>query len=335
MVWPPRVVLADSLSIFEPVSPDAASIVKLAILVFAVAGLIFLVVSGVLYYSVWRFRESPGEQSLGEPPQVYGSMPIEVAWTAAPTMIVFFLVLVTTRTLWDVEPTLPTPAAGDNTLIVTVIGRQWWWEYLYETYDGRKLGFATANELHIPASGADTSRPTYLILKSADVCHSYWVPRLAGKVDLIPGRTNLLKLETTEVGLQRGQCAEFCGAQHAHMLLRVYVHPPEEFENWLAKEAQPAVDDPAVSEGKAAFLAESCINCHRVRGTIAAGSYAPDLTHLMARETLASGAVTNTPENLHQWIKDPQVAKPGCLMPDFKLDEARLDSIIGYLKTLR
>lgn len=262
-------------------------------------------------------------------------MPIEVAWTAAPTMIVFFLVLVTTRTLWDVEPTFPTPAEGDNTLIVTVIGRQWWWEYIYETYDGRKLGFATANELHIPASDDNTSRPTYLILKSADVCHSYWVPRLAGKVDLIPGRTNLIKLETKEVGLQRGQCAEFCGAQHAHMLLRVYVHPKEEFENWLQKEAQPAAEDPAVSQGKDAFLAESCINCHRVRGTIADGSYAPDLTHLMSRETLAAGTVPNTPENLHQWVKDPQVIKQGCLMPDFKLDAARLDSIVDYLKTLK
>src|SRR5690349_19824504 len=137
LVSPIQFVLADSLSIFEPISSDAAAIVKLAILVFAVAGLIFLIVTGVLYYAIWRFREAPGERSLGEPPQVYASMPIELAWTAAPTMIVFFLVLVTTRTLWDVEPTLPVPAAGDNTLIVTAIGRQWWWEYIYETYDGR------------------------------------------------------------------------------------------------------------------------------------------------------------------------------------------------------
>ena len=331
----PLMVLADSLSIFEPVSPSAASIVRLAILVFAVAGLIFLIVTGVLYYSIWRFRESPQEQSLGEPPQVYASMPIEIAWTAAPTMIVFFLVLVTTRTLWEVAPTLPKPAVGDNTLIVTVVGRQWWWEYTYETYNGRKLSFSTANELHIPASDPESARPTYLILKSADVCHSYWVPRLAGKVDLIPGRTNLLKLQTTQVGLQRGQCAEFCGAQHAHMLLRVYVDTPQDFESWLNKESQPAADDASVSQGKAAFLAESCINCHRVRGTAAAGSYAPDLTHLMSRETLASGMIANTPENLRQWVKDPQVTKPGCLMPDFKLDDARLGLIVDYLKTLK
>lgn len=327
--------LAHSLSIFDPASPSTTSILNLAILTLAIAGLIFLIVEGVLFYSIWRFREPPAERATGEPAQVYGSMPIEIAWTAAPTMVVFFLVLVTTRTLWDVEPKLPKPADGDNTLFVTVIGRQWWWEYQYDTYNGQKIGFVTANELHIPASSAATARPTYLTLKSADVCHSFWVPRLAGKVDLIPGRTNLIVLDTQETGLHRGQCAEYCGAQHANMLLRVIVHPPDEFEAWLAAEAKPAVDDPAASAGKAAFLAESCINCHRVRGTIARGDYAPDLTHLMARETLAAGMIPNTPENLHQWVHDPQDIKPGCLMPAFKLDDDKLDLVVEYLKTLK
>ena len=172
-------------------------------------------------------------------------MPIEIAWTAAPTLIVFFLVLVTTRTLWDVEKTRPEPKSGDNALFVTVIGHQWWWEYVYESYDGRRLGFVTANELHMPVSDDNTQRPVYLTLKSADVCHSYWVPRLAGKVDLIPGRVNSLVLETKEPGLQLGQCAEYCGAQHANMLLRVNVDEPEEFERWLANESKPAVEDPA------------------------------------------------------------------------------------------
>jgi cytochrome c oxidase subunit II len=327
--------LAHSLSIFDPASPSASSILDLAILVFAITGLILLIVYAVLYYSIWRFREPSGARSAGEPPQVYASMPIEVAWTAAPTLVVFFLVLVTTRTLWDVEPVLPASKAGDSTLFVTVIGRQWWWEYVYETYDGRKLGVITANELHIPASDEATSRPTYLTLKSADVCHSFWVPRLAGKVDLLPGRTNLLKLETTETGIYRGQCAEFCGAQHAHMLLRVVVDTPEQFERWLENEAKPAVDDPAVNAGKTAFLSESCVNCHRVRGTVAAGSYAPDLTHLMSRETLGAGVITNTPENLHRWVADPQAIKPGCLMAAFKLEDERLDLIVKYLTTLK
>lgn len=339
MVLAAGIPLAANLSIFDPASPSAHSIVNLAILTLAVAGLIFLVVEGVLFYSVWRFRVRSGDagpdgNAATEPPQVYGSMPIEVAWTAAPTMIVFFLVLVTARTLWEVEPKLPKPEPGDHALFVTVVGRQWWWEYQYQNYDGRTLSFNTANELHIPASDDAVSRPTYLILKSADVCHSYWVPRLAGKVDLIPGHTNLILLDTKETGLHMGQCAEYCGAQHANMLLRVYVHPQDEFEQWLASESQPAVEDAAARDGKAAFLAESCINCHTVRGTSARGTYAPDLTHLMARETLGSGIIPNTPENLHDWVHDPQVVKPDCLMPAFGLDQEKLDLIVNYLATL-
>ncbi len=321
------------MSIFDAASPSAHSIVNLAILALAVAAIIFVIVEGVLIYSVWRFRQATDEPT-GEPPQVYGSMPIEVAWTAAPTLVVFFLVLVTTRTLWDVEPTLPKPQPGDNALFVTVIGHQWWWEYVYESYDGRPLGFVTANELHMPVSD-DTTRPVYLTLKSADVCHSYWVPRLAGKVDLIPGRVNLLQFETRESGLQLGQCAEFCGAQHANMLIRVIVESPTEFDAWLASEALPAAEDPAAREGKAMFLAQSCVNCHTVRGTPARGTYAPDLTHLMSRKTLASGIVENTPEKLAEWVRDPQAIKPGCLMPAFGLDESDQELLVRYLLTLR
>jgi cytochrome c oxidase subunit 2 len=323
-----------NMSIFDPASPSAQSIVNLAILTLVVTGLIFLLVEGVLLYSVWRFRQRP-DDSTAEPPQVYGSMPIEVAWTAAPTLVVFFLVLVTTRTLWDVVPHVPKPQPGDNALFVTVIGHQWWWEYVYESYDGRSLGFVTANELHMPASDDNTPRPVYLTLKSADVVHSYWVPRLGGKVDLIPGRTNSMVLQTKERGLHLGQCAEFCGAQHANMLIRVIADSPDEFDRWLAKESQPAVEDPAVTEGRAGFLAQSCVNCHAVRGTPARGAYAPDLTHLMNRATLAAGIIQNTPEKLADWVRDPQTIKPGCLMPAFGLDERNQRLIVDYLKTLR
>jgi cytochrome c oxidase subunit 2 len=323
-----------SMSIFAPASPSAHSIVDLAILTFVVTGLIFIIVEGVLLYSVWRFRQPQGEQT-GEPPQVYGSMPIEVAWTAAPTLVVFFLVLVTTRTLWDVDRNVPQPRSGDNALFVTVIGHQWWWEYIYESYNGRRLGFTTANELHVPVTGSDTARSVYLTLKSADVCHSFWVPRLGGKVDLIPGRINSLQFEAHEPGLFFGQCAEFCGAQHANMLIRVTADSPAEFERWVANESKPAADDPEVREGKAMFLAQSCVNCHAVRGTPARGTYAPDLTHLMSRATLASGIVKNTTDTLADWIRDPQTMKPGCLMPAFGLPERDQKSIVRYLLTLR
>lgn len=334
MLFAADVKLAESHSIFDPASQASYSIVGLAILVLAVAGLIFAIVEGVLFVCVWRFRDDGDGEAL-EPPQAYGSRAIEIAWTAAPALIVMFLVLVIARTLWEVDVDPPEPMPDDHALFITVTGRQWWWEYTYETYNNQKLGITTANELRIPVSEATRPRPVYLRLVSADVCHSFWVPRLAGKVDLIPGRVNYLKLETQATGLYTGQCAEYCGTQHAHMLLRVVVDTPEEFDRWLAEQAKPAVEDSAVSDDRDAFLAESCVNCHRVRGTMAQGSFGPDLTHLMNRGTLASGMIANTPENLAEWVRDPQSIKPGCLMPAFGLDETRRTSIVRYLQTLR
>jgi cytochrome c oxidase subunit 2 len=187
----------------------------------------------------------------------------------------------------------------------------------------------------VPVSTADQLRPIYLTLKSADVCHSFWVPRLAGKTDLIPGRTNTMWFNTTEPGLYVGQCAEYCGTQHANMLLRVYVEPEEKFQEWLTAERKLAVENPAIHEGKAAFLAESCINCHTIRGTPAAGKFGPDLTHFAARETFAGCMINLTHDNLHKWIKDPQNEKAGCLMPAFGLDERKVDLITDYLMSLK
>jgi cytochrome c oxidase subunit 2 len=325
---------AHDLSIFDPVSPPAESIRSLSVLVFAITGFIFVVVEGILVYSIVRFRRRVAS-TLSEPPQVYGSKPIEIAWTAAPALIVFVLVLVTARTLWEVDVPPPRPQEGDNTLFVTVVGRQWWWEYTYDHYNGRPLGFTTANELHVPVSEHGAPHRIYLALRSADVCHSFWVPRLAGKTDLIPGRTNSLWFQTDQSGLYVGQCAEYCGTQHAGMLLRVVVESPPVFEAWLEDQQKPAVDDPGASTGRSAFLGQSCVNCHRVRGTPAQGNYAPDLTHLMRRRTLAAGLLSNTPENLRHWVADPQTLKPGCLMPAFGLGEQEREDIVRYLLTLR
>jgi len=325
---------SENLSIFAPASPSAASIRELALLVFAITGLIFVIVEGVLFYCTWRFRRN-GADTGTEPPQIYGSKPIEVAWTVAPALIVFTLVLVTTRTMWEVEIPQPEPAADESALFVTVNGKQWWWEFAYDHYNGRPLSFVTANELHVPASSDGSAHRVYLTLKSADVCHSFWVPRLAGKTDLIPGVTNHLWFQTNEPGLFLGQCAEYCGTQHAGMLLRVVVDEPEAFGRWLAAQEQPSAEKPAAAEGRAAFLAESCVNCHRVRGTPAHGSYGPDLTHLMSRETLASGLLPNSPENLRRWVLDPQQVKSGCLMPAFKLEAEKRERIVDYLLSLQ
>jgi cytochrome c oxidase subunit 2 len=357
---------AQNLSIFDPVSPQGEAIRSLSVLVLAITGFIFVAVESILIYSIIRFRrraaavppnpqplspeyrgevsERPASGEVGtavpglepEPPQVYGSKPIEIAWTSAPALVVFVLVLVSARTLWEVNVPPPTPHVGDKTLFVTVVGRQWWWEYNYDHYNGRPLGFTTANELHIPAGEGGADRPVFLILKSADVCHSFWVPRLGGKTDLIPGRTNSMTFQTDKPGLYLGQCAEYCGTQHANMLLRVYVDSPADFEKWLENQRRPAVEDPAASAGKAAFLGQSCVNCHRIRDTSAKGSYGPDLTHLMSRQTLASGMVDKiTFDNLRRWVVDPQQIKPGCLMPAFGLSAREYDDIVRYLLTLR
>ena len=323
-----------NLSMFDPVSPSAESIRSLSVLVFAIIGAIFFLVEGILLYSVFRFRQR-GQTGGAEPPQVYGSKPIEIAWTAAPGLVVFILVLVVTRTLWEVGAEAVEPKKGDNTLFVTVVGKQWWWEYQYGYYNGEELNFITANELHVPASDNNVVRRIHLTLKSADVCHSYWVPRLSGKTDLLPGRTNYLAFNTRQTGLYVGQCAEYCGTQHANMLLRVEVESPEDFQKWLDNERKPAVEDPSASKGKQAFLGQSCINCHRVRGTRAEGTYGPDLTHLMSRKTLASGMIKNDAKNLEEWIRDPQKIKAGCLMPAFGLNDRDLNLAVGYLKTLR
>lgn len=326
---------SENLSTFDPVSPPAESIRILAVLTLAITGAIFVIVEGILIYALVRFRHAAPTPDSPEPPQVYGSTPIEIAWTAAPALVVFVLALVITRTLWEVNVNPNRPPPDSRPLRVKVIGHQWWWEYVYESSDGRELGFVTANELHVPASNRGVPserRPVYLTLESADVAHSFWVPRLAGKTDVIPGKTNHMWFETDQIGLYLGQCAEFCGTQHGGMLLRVYVDPPDVFARWVADQKQ---EDRSKSEGKNRFLSHSCVNCHRIRGTSAAGTFGPDLTHLMSRETIAAGLVPNTKDNLRKWVADPQKLKGGCLMPAFQLTANDLDLIVDYLTGLR
>jgi cytochrome c oxidase subunit 2 len=333
-----------NLSIFSPVSPPADYIRTLFFLVVAVCAGILLVVELVLIYSLIRFRRRPGDPT-SEPPQVYGSTPIEIAWTTAPALIVFVFVLALFRTEFKVR--VDPLAAQENAepLRVTVVGHQWWWEYVYERYGDEELRasgggpLVTANELRVPASDRGTPRPVFLTLKSADVAHSFWVPRLTGKTDLIPGRVNDMWFQTEKPGLYLGQCAEYCGTQHANMLLRVVVERPEDFRRWLDNERRPAAQPPKnaldLVEGRDTFLRTSCVNCHRVRGTRAAGTFGPDLTHLMARRTIAAGMVDNDLAQLRQWVEDPQKTKPGCLMPAMKLSEREIDLVVLYLRSLR
>jgi cytochrome c oxidase subunit II len=177
--------------------------------------------------------------------------------------------------------------------------------------------------------------PTFMTLSSADTDHSFWVPRLAGKTDLIPNRINHMWIEPHETGVYLGQCAQYCGTQHAKMLLRVYVDSPEQFDRWVQEEKKPAVLNGSAEQGRQVFETTACVNCHAISGTVADGRFGPDLTHLMSRDTIASGAAPNTPQQLKLWIRNPDAIKPGSLMPAMQLSEKDLDALTAYLETLR
>jgi cytochrome c oxidase subunit 2 len=257
---------------------------------------------------------------------VYGSNQIELAWTVIPILIVVVLFLATARVIHSIQDA-PKP---ENAVEVVAIGHQFWWEFRYP-----QLGVVTANELHIPVSEAAHATPTFLTLLSADTDHSFWVPQLAGKTDLIPNRVNHMWMDPYETGIFLGQCAQYCGTQHAKMLLRVYVDSPEEFATWVRRQNQPAVLDVNVTAGKRVFETTACINCHAIGGTVANGRFGPDLTHLMSRQTIASGAAENTKANLRLWIQKPEAIKPGSLMPAMQLSNTDLDALVNYLETLR
>lgn len=317
-----------STNIFAPAGTPARSIFSLSMLVLSVTAVIFLIVAGLLLYALLRYRIRPNDSGR-EPPQIYGSNQIELAWTVIPILIVVMLFLTTTRVILGTEH-IPKPTGA---LDVTVIGHQFWWEYRYPKY-----GVVTANELHVPISDPANATPTYLEMSSADTDHSFWVPRLAGKMDVIPNRINTMWIDPEQPGLYLGQCAQYCGVQHAKMLLRVYAESPADFAKWIEQQKKPANQDftgnPAAAEGQVIFMHNACINCHTVRGTVATGRFGPDLTHLASRDTIASGAVPNTPENLRKWIDDPNSIKPGALMPSMHLNQHDLDLITAYLITL-
>lgn len=353
-------------NIFAPLSTPARQVHELSIFVLVISAIIYVGVSGLLVYALVRFRARSGENT--EPPQVFGSVQIELAWTIIPILIIVVLFLGTARVLFSVQDARKPASALD----VIVVGHQYWWEFRYPQFN-----VTTANELHVPVSNPAFSRPTFLKLTSADVMHSFWVPRLAGKTDVVPNRVNEMWVDPQQMGLYLGQCAQFCGMEHAKMLLRVYVDSPDQFKQWIANQqktqsevalatpasltmpnqgnggkqspppnspstrmepaAQPqgAPQEINAHDGQVVFEQQACINCHTVAGTVANGRYGPDLTHLMSRETLAAGAIPNTADNLRAWIDDPNTFKPGTLMPAMHLTERQDAQITAYLLSLK
>jgi len=246
-----------------------------------------------------------------------------------PAVVLTALLLVTLPTLGALTP--GRAPGADEAATIEVTGRQWWWEVRYLDAEPSRIAI-TANELHVPVG-----RRVRVLLRTDDVIHSFWVPGLHGKLDMIPGRTNVMWLQADSAGVYRGQCAEFCGVQHAKMAFVVVAEPPAEFERWLARQREPAVL-PTTAEGvraQEAFLRSGCVVCHAVRGTPARGTVGPDLTHLASRRTLAAGELPLNLGNLHGWIADPQALKPGSHMPALPMSAEELQLIAGYLAGLR
>jgi cytochrome c oxidase subunit 2 len=287
---------------------------------------VVVIVTILLLAAVFRRREPPlpGQSVVERPPQGRGWIAVG---TGISTVVLFAVTVWTVLALAEVA--MPPPGNAAAPVRLEVIGHQWWWEVRYFG-DHPSLAFTTANEIHIPVG-----QTVPVTLTGLDVIHSFWVPALAGKTDVIPGQTNETWLEAQTPGIYRGQCTEYCGAQHAHMAFEVIASSPEEFEAWWkAQLANPTTDDERALAGQNLFL-EKCAVCHAIRGTRADGVFGPNLSHLTTRSTLAAGTVPNTPGYLSAWIADPQNLKPGSLMPRIDLSAAELEEISRYLQSLR
>ena len=304
-------------SALHPAGPAAGSISDLWWLMFWVCAVVYLLVMGALAAALRRRGAPPTE----------GALRRSVLGASGVTVVILFGLLVASVATGRALGSLDTRVD----LVIEITGNQWWWDVEYHNPDP-SLRVRTANELHLPAG-----RPVRLLLTSNDVIHSFWVPSLHGKMDLIPGRQTSFGLQVDRPGIYRGQCAEYCGLQHAHMALAVIAEPPEEFERWLAAQRQPA-PAPATAEQQRGFeivTGGPCAMCHTVRGTGAGARTAPDLTHVGTRSTIGAGTAPNTRGYLAGWIADPQHLKPGARMPATGLSAEDLQAVLAYLETLR
>jgi cytochrome c oxidase subunit 2 len=316
--------------ILKPAGDYARAADRLWDLVFPIAVAVFVLVEGALVFAIIRFRHRPGRKAA----QFHGNTKVEVALTVVPALLLAGIAVPTVASIFDLSE------KPEGALEVTVVGHQFWFEYQYPQHD-----VVTANEMHIPV---DT--PVYVTtegredngLGNAEVIHSFWVPRLAGKQDIVPGRTANLLLEADKPGLYRGECTEYCGLSHANMYVRIIAHTKSGFESWVASQQQPAppptgglaAEGAKLFEGESGDLSQPCIGCH-VTEPDQPASVGPNLAHFASRDTFAGAFLENTEENLVTWLGDPPGVKPGSLMPDLGLTEDQIDALVAYLQTLK
>lgn len=327
----------NTANVLMPAGPAASNEAGLFWFILIVATLIFVAVTSVLLYSVIRFRARPDSP---EPRQIHGNTKVEIAWTVTPSVILFIILVVTISTMFAVASPPSTP-----TVTVNAIGHQWWWEFQYPDQH-----IVTADEMHVPVGAV-----VHINLISDNVIHSLWVPELAGKTDVIPGHNNTMWFQATKTGQYRGECTEFCGAQHAHMDFVVVVDTQSAYDTWIAQQQTPGnvpIADSQEAAGQKVFMTSGCLSCHVVNcpdtvtrcptnvGTIHIG---PNLTHFSSRLLIAGGVLTNNPANLKQWILHAQDVKFGADMPSFDgtssgynaLSAQQIDDLVAYLESLQ
>ncbi len=305
-------------STLDPQGPYAKSIASLAWFIFVVGGLVFVAYTGVIWIASWRRRNArPGSAPGAEAP----SLLIPIAGIAIPAILLIGAYAYTSSTAAAIPNTVP------GALVVEVVAHQWWWQVQYP-----EAQVTTANEIYIPVG-----RPVEIHETSSDVVHSLWIPQLGGKMDLIPGRTASMVIQAAQPGTYRGECAEFCGVQHARMDLIVVAVPAAQFAQWLSeqKTVPPAPANAHLQAGQQAFLGSACVYCHTIRGTNASGTLGPDLTHFASRETIGAGILPNTRGNLAGWIVDSQGIKPGNRMPPMQMNGDQLQAMLDYLESLK
>lgn len=311
-------------SAVDPAGPQAGRISKLWWVMLIICSAVFVIVMAVLVYSLFRTRR---QNRAADGPDAERRLTKIISGATLATLVILFALLIASALTGRALSSQP----EQDVLTIEVVGHQWWWEVQYDDpLPVRTL--KTANEIHIP-----TGQVVMLKLTSHDVIHSFWAPNLHGKKDLIPGHVALIWIQADKPGVYRGQCAEFCGAQHAHMAFLVVAEPPEQFADWYDHQLKSAASptDPSQVRGQQVFLTSRCVMCHTIRGTTAAAISGPDLTHLASRDTLAAGTLPNTPDHLSDWVVNSQAAKPGNHMPPNELSPEDLQALINYLKSLR
>jgi cytochrome c oxidase subunit 2 len=313
------------MTTLEPKSDLAEWIYRLFIEITVWDAIVMAIVLGSFILAVFIFSTRVGDTTPTPPASAHSDIGLEVAWTVGPALILLFIAIPTVRTIFRSQP--PIPPAGS--LEIKVIAHQWWWEFQYPS-----LNIKTANELHIP-----TGRPIRMNLITADVIHSFWVPVLGAKRDVIPGQQNELTFIANVPGEYYGQCTEFCGDSHANMRLRAFVQTPGDFDKWVKDQATlpkvpDAANNPAGAAGATIFANSPCTTCHRIDG-VSKGFLGPDLSHFGTRTTLAGAILPNTPQNVAKWITDPDAIKPGAHMPVLGMRGEKLNDLVAYLESLK